>query len=88
MKRKYPYQAWVVSPAYVVKEVTIIGSTYSNGWDRTDTGKSYHINALHVSKKAAIAAGRAEVVKAEADLVKRRQNLDKKIAQLNKAEGK
>lgn len=87
MKRKYPYQAWVLSPSYVVKEVTITGSAYSDQWDRTEAGKSYHINDLHPTKKAAIVAGREDVVKAEADLVKRRTNLDKKIAQLDKAEG-
>lgn len=90
-KRTYPYQAWMLQPSFKPVEVTITKCAYAHSysdWDELSTGRALHINFLHPTKAAAIAAGRAAVAKAEADLVKRRQNLDKKIAQLNKAEGK
>lgn len=90
-KRKYPYQAWMLQPSFKPVEVTVTESAYAHSytdWDVLSTGKPVHINLLHPTKAAAIAAGREAVAKAEADLVKRRQNLDKKIAQLDKAEGK
>lgn len=90
-KRQYPREAWVLLPSFKPKAVTIIkpyGAMSSlEGWDVADTGKHYHIDQLHASKGAAVAAGRAKIEVLTADIAKRQDTLSKRIAALDKAEG-
>lgn len=88
-KRKYPRTEYVVSPAGIVRAVTLTGP--HSGWshsnhDIADNGKTYNFHHLYLTRKAAVAAGRKAVEIAEARLVVSRRNLDKKIANLNKSE--
>jgi hypothetical protein len=90
-KRKYPYNAWMLQPSFKPVEVRVVKRAYLHSYheyDELESGKTVHINNLYPTKAAAIAYGRQQVEKTEADLVKRRENLNKKIAALNKAEGK
>lgn len=89
MKRTYPYTAWVLTPAFQVKEVTLCERDFngSDDWDKTAAGKPYHLKNLHVTKSAAISYGRQQIVKQALDLKKKRENLIKKTINLNKAEG-
>lgn len=91
-KRKYPRQAWVLTPSFKPKEVTITrvyGSWHgSEDWDVAEGGKHYHVGNLFESKAAAIANGREQISKIQADIEKRQLNLSKRIAALDKAEGK
>lgn len=90
MKRKYPRQAWMLMPSFKPVEVTVIAKAYTligySDFDRLSSGKPVHFERLHRTQAEAIAAGREQVAKAEADLLKRRANLDKKIKALDKAE--
>jgi len=90
-KRQYPRQAWVLLPSFKPKEVTIAQrshphSTMFEDWDLASDGKSYHFEKLHPSLAAAIASGREQVVKMQADIEKRRATMEKRIASLDKAE--
>lgn len=88
MKRNYPYTAWVLTPAFLVKEVTLCERSFgSDEWDKTAEGKAYHVNDLHPTKSAAISAGRQQIIKQADDLKKKRENLAKKASNLDKAEG-
>lgn len=89
IKRKYPYKAWVLQPSFKPVEVTLVKSAYTHSytdWDETDKGKSIHIQLLHPSKAAAIAAGRQQLIAQADDLAKRKERLDKRCAALDKAE--
>lgn len=90
MTRKYPRQAWMLMPSFKPVEVTVTAKAYKSDdysdWDRLSSGKSVHFECLYKTQADAIAVGREQVAKAEADLLKRRANLDKKIKALDKAE--
>jgi len=90
-KRQYPRQAWVLLPSFTPKKINIIepAHAYSSmfaDWDRDDTGKTYHVDKMFPSVGDAIAAGREQVVKMQADIEKRRATMEKRIASLDKAE--
>ncbi|HVH90850.1 MAG TPA: hypothetical protein VM783_05610 [Candidatus Acidoferrum sp.] len=88
MKRTYPYTAWVLTPAFLVKEVTLCEKAFGgDDWDRTAAGKPYHVKDLHPSRSTAISAGRQQIIKQADDLKKKRENLAKKASNLDKAEG-
>jgi len=85
----YPTTAWRLLPSFKPAEVTLVRRQFDHSypeWHATGKGPSYHSNRLHPTKHAAIAAGRTEVAKLEADLLKRRASLNKRIATLDKAE--
>lgn len=84
----YPTTAWVLQPSFKPVKVELVKREFAHSYPEyhaTVTGKGYHENKLFPSKQVAIAAGRAEIEKMEADLAKRRTNLDKRIAALDKA---
>ena len=88
MKRTYPYTAWVLTPAFLVKEVTLCERAFaSDDWDKTAAGKPYHLKDLHATKSAAISCGRQQIIKQTDDLKKKQENLVKKASNLDKAEG-
>ena len=89
--RTYPRDVWVLQPSFKPVQITVTkkyGSytNYDYG-DLSDKGKLYAPESMFESKGAAIADGRERCAKLRADLEKREENLCKKIAALNKAEG-
>ena len=89
-KRAYPYTAWKLTPLFQLKEITLT-SIYRHSyqdWDIDMNGTSHHISDIHPSREAAIAWGRERVEKQQAALDKSQIKINKRIAALNKAEGK
>lgn len=89
--RVYPRTVWVLMPSFKPMEVEVVsdyGVSYHDYGDVTAKGKVYAPAAMHETKKKAIAAGRAEVERVRADIAKRTDNMNKRIAALDKAEGK
>jgi hypothetical protein len=88
-KRQYPRQAWVLLPSFKPKEVTIVkryGSwSGTDDWDVAEGGKLYRKDSLFPTMTDAIAFGRIEVEKQQADIAKRQERLIKRIAALDKA---
>lgn len=84
----YPFNAWVLTPSFKPKEVTITGPYISTApdWLESDTRNIHHKNELYPSKAVAIAMGRELLVKQKAALEKRQANINKKHAALDKAE--
>lgn len=89
--RNYPRQAWVLLPSFKPQEVTVTAPAHPNStmfedWECTSKGKDYHIDNLHPTLAAAIAHGRAQVEKLQADIAKRQATVNKRIAALEKAQ--
>ena len=89
--RLYPRQTWILMPSFRPSEITIVKPAHPNSsmfreWDTSDKGKDYHVDSLHPSKEVAIAAGREQVKKLEADIAKRQETLRKRVAALDKAD--
>jgi len=90
--RKYPRDVWVLSPAYVVKQVTIVGR--ANAWssleygDLDAKGKRYSVGAMHETKEGAIDYGRQQIAEREEYLEKQHALLDARRIKLDKAEQK
>lgn len=89
-QRKYPRDVWVLTPAYSVKQVTVVkqsmawsGTDYG---DETESGKRYPAQDMHATKAAAIAHGRQQIVARSEYLAKQEALLDKRLAKLHKAE--
>jgi len=84
----YPTSAWILQPSFKPIAVEMVKRKYDHGypdWHAAVSGKAYHESNLHPTLEDAIAAGRAKIIRLEADLTKRRANVDKRIAALNKA---
>lgn len=91
MIRTYPREAWVLQPSF--KPVKVVLVKKYDSWsgedigDFSDKGKLYSPESMFDSKEKAIEEGRNRCAKISADLDKRTDNLCKKIATLDKAEG-
>ncbi|WP_349573065.1 hypothetical protein [Azotobacter salinestris] len=83
-EKTYPYTAWVLMTSFKPKEVTIIQKRGS--YEEASNGKWYSKLDLYKSKGEAIAAARKMIKEAQAGIDKRQENLNKKIAALDKAE--
>lgn len=84
----YPTDAWYLMQSFKPAQVKLIGRAFSSGWaewHKTSTGTHHHEEKLFQSKSEAVAFGREQISKLEADLAKRRVSLDKRIAALDKA---
>lgn len=91
-QRQYPRKVWVLSPAYVVKQVTVVKkaapwSSQEYG-DETESGKWLPLDAMHETKQAAIDWGRRQIAAREEYLEKQRALLDARRIKLDKAEAK
>jgi len=88
--RKYPRNVWVLTPAFKPKEITVISAysswNYADYGDMAAGGKRYAVENMHATLADAIAAGRAALVKAQADTDKRQETINKKARALDKAE--
>ena len=89
-QRTYPYTGWVLLPSFTPVEGVFIKpywpSEPSKG-DESAGGKHYLLSWIHPTKEAAIAYGREKIRRMRADIDTRIENLRKKEAALNKAEG-
>lgn len=89
--RVYPRTVWVLMPSFKPMAVEVVkkyGSPYHDYGDLTAKGKCYAVAAMHDSKEEAIARGRDKIRILRADLAKRTETMNKRIAALDKAEGK
>lgn len=87
--RQYPREAWVLMPSFKPKKVTVIKVYKSwdrpGEWDVAESGKLYHHTVLFETVEQAVADGREQVAKQQADLTKRQVALNKRISELEKA---
>lgn len=90
--RVYPRTVWVLMPSFKPVAVEVV-EQYST-WGGKDFGdltakkKRYGVQQMHETEESAIATGRAEVERLRADIAKRTDTMNKRIAALDKAEGK
>jgi hypothetical protein len=88
--RTYPYTAWVLTPSFKPKQVTLIRaySSYAGNdyGDFTEAGKLYGTSEIHASIEDAISFGRESLKRQRLDLNKKLGNWSKKLAALNAAE--
>jgi hypothetical protein len=97
--RTYPYKAWVLMPSFKPVEIEFVGACDDDEYcedgegrpvdadpaDITSGSKIYRLHEIYTTKQAAIAAGRALLVRMREAIEKLLVNLDKKSAALNKA---
>ncbi len=90
MSNKFPFDAYVLTPSFNVKKVTIVSDAgFSVGWWlESDKRATYSKSALFNSPCDAIKAGRDKLEKMKADIEKRTASLIKKTATLDKFEAK
>lgn len=81
---EYPYQAFVLTPTFLVKEVMVVGEQRWTEWRRTNSGKYYLQKDIYESKKAALEGGAARLAEQEARLVKQASAIEKRRATLQK----
>lgn len=89
--RVYPRTVWVLMPSFKPMAVEVIeayGVSYHDYGDVTAKGKVYAVAAMHETQEQAIATGRNEIERLRADIAKRTDTMNKRIAALDKAEGK
>lgn len=84
--RKYPYSAFVLTPAYIVRPVTFVKSGWGPDYDRTAEGTGYRVDKIHATKADAIAYGRKQIVLREEYLEKQHALLDARRIKMDKAE--
>lgn len=86
-EKSYPYQAWVLTPGFKPKQVTLTKPYrwQSGHGDETDSGKVYHFSEIYPDLEAAITAGWEKVDAQQADIDKRQERLDKRKTALTKA---
>lgn len=88
--RKYPRDVWVLSPAYIVKQVMVVKkcswSSYTDYGDITADGKTYRPEVMHATKDEAIAWGRQQIAARREYLKKQEALLDARAIKLDKAE--
>lgn len=85
MIKEYPYQAWVLTPSFAPKQVTVVEpDRWSNGWLPTESGKHYQASDIYATKALAIQGGWDRVATQEAALKKKVESLEKKKSVLTK----
>jgi hypothetical protein len=90
MSNKFPFDAYVLTPSFNVKKVTIVSEANFcvKGWFFSESRSSYNESELFNSTDDAIKAGRDKLGKMKADIEKRAASLVKKTATLDKFEAK
>ena len=88
MASKYPYNAFIVTAAISIKEVTLVSpySSYRSSWEKSEHGPTYNKKDLYPTRADAIAAAKAKLIDQEARLAKSQLNLAQRRANLAKAE--
>ncbi|WP_027980599.1 hypothetical protein [gamma proteobacterium L18] len=78
-ERIYPYTAWLLTRSFQPLQIELIGPGYAaSGYDRTESGRNYHVDELYPSLAAAIACGEGKLAELAADIAKRQASLDKR----------
>lgn len=85
-KAKFPYKAFILTPSYNLRQVTVVKKSAWYGL-ALDTGTSVSASALFDTKKAAIAHGKKAIEQRRARLAKSTVNIEKHAANLAEAEG-
>ena len=88
-ERTYPYQGWVLMPSFKPKEVTLTsryGYASQDYGDLTDSSKLYALSDIFPDKASAIAAGWERLREQQVKLDKVQGNINKRSANLKKAE--
>lgn len=80
--KSYPYQAFVLTPTFNVKEVTIEANYWRTEYEQAEGGKVYRPSSLHETPAQAIAAGFVDLEQQEATLSKRLATIKKRRANL------
>ncbi|MFJ3483580.1 hypothetical protein ACIPL1_09365 [Pseudomonas sp. NPDC090202] len=86
--RNYPYTAWVLTRAFVVLEVELIGPASDGQHERSVKGKWYAADALYPSQEDAVQAGRERIESARAEIARKAAVLEEKSALLDKMSGR
>ena len=82
---KFPYNGWVLTPTFNVKQVAIVGAAWGGGrWHKSDTGKTYDKDSIFSNREAAIKFGELSVAEQQAKLDKSQININKRKANLAK----
>lgn len=86
MSKSYPYQAWVLTPSFAPKEVTIVEPSFwsTHGWVPTISGKHYHESEVFDSKELAIKGGWSRLEDQETAIQKKIDSINKKKSVLTK----
>lgn len=82
---KFPYNGWVLTPSFKPVETTFVEARYSEGWHKSEGGKTYSTQDIYETKDAAISAGHIDLHKQQAALDKKQINIHKRRAALEKA---
>ena len=88
-KDKFPYTACMLTPACVVRKVTVTADVTASGYTgyvQLETGTRVHKSMLFTTKKAAIESGKKALEGRRARLAKSVANIEKHAANLAKAE--
>lgn len=84
-ERTYPYKAWLLTRSFEPKEVELVARGFTSSvYDRTHSGRNYHIDELHPSLEAAIACGESRLVELTEELSRRLSTLEKRRDQLQR----
>lgn len=86
MSRAYPFTAYVLTNAMLVKKVDLVSSAWSGIGHKTVSGNVYGNGALHDTPQAAIAAGHAKLADQRSKLQVQQANIEKRAANLANAE--
>jgi hypothetical protein len=78
----YPYQAFVLTPTFNVKEVTIVSAYWNGTHEQADSKKVYNRSSLYASAVDALAGGFADLEQQERTLSKRLATIKKRRANL------
>lgn len=83
--RTYPYRAWLLTRNFQPVEIELVGPGYANSaYDRTLTGRNYHVTELFPTKAAAIVCGEKKLAVLAAALEKRQEGLFKRQIELQR----
>lgn len=84
----FPYTGWVLMPSFKpVKTIFVEAARYSEGWHKSEGGKTYSTQNIYATKDAAISAGHIDLHQQQAALDKKQANINKRRAALEKAAG-
>lgn len=86
-KTKYPYTAFMLTPSYNLRQVTVAREGWYTGYDVLGTGTDVHRSNLYDTREAAIAAGKKKLEQRRARLAKSAANIEKHAANLAEVEG-
>ncbi len=82
---EFPYEAYKLTETFLLKKVTVIGSSYLGEWMELQTGGNVHRDHLHATVADAVEAGRKALAKQRANIEKLTKNVERREKNLNRA---